>query len=166
MRVSVDGIDRLRGAAREQASMLDTTPLLADLGTALEVAVRAAAPVRTGRLRDSIRVETTPEGLVLQADPSIAPYAIHVLVGTDPGWMAGLLGKTVAFEGRDGTQVIRRVTRVGFWDGRRHWWHPGTPPRDFIREGWESAPVQDRVAALRDAGVTVAVAYGYTPHAH
>ncbi|MGN6812556.1 MAG: hypothetical protein ACTHMP_16960 [Thermomicrobiales bacterium] len=126
-----------------------------------EVFVRQArefAPSRSGHLRDTIAETMQPDGVLIEAT---APYALYVLTGVRPHYMDYLVGRTVAFTARDGTRVVRRVTRVGEWDGRRHWWHPGTPARDFFRQAWESGPVHEVVDALAQAGVSVTAAFLY-----
>jgi hypothetical protein len=98
------------------------------------------------------------DGVLIEAP---TPYSVYVLGGVRPGYMQSLVGHTVSFIAKDGTRVVRRVTRVGEWDGRRHWYHPGTPARDFFRQAWESEPVRAFVERLAQSGVTLAAAFLY-----
>jgi hypothetical protein len=47
------------------------------------------------------------------------------------------------------------------YDGKRHWYQPGIPARDFFRLAWESASVQELVKALEDFGMPCGIAYLY-----
>lgn len=65
---------------RENLHRVDATPLLDRLARAVATDARRAAPVRTGRLRSSIRVaKVDRDRAVIEAG---APYAGYVELGT------------------------------------------------------------------------------------
>lgn len=161
MQVSVQtgDLDGLLDALAGQQRIL-MERLLNDFAIAFVAEAKVAAPERNGRLRQSVHAVRMPDGFLIQAT---APYALYVLTGVRPQYMRWLVGRTVAFTARDGTRVVRRVTRVGEWDGRRHWYHPGTPARDFFREAWESGAVRTAVEQLARVGIALDAAFLYEP---
>lgn len=120
--------------------------------------LRELVPVRSGSLRDSLRATYTADGALVEA---AVPYAIYVVLGVRPQWMTWLVGHTVSFVAKDGARVVRRVTRVGTWGGRRHWWHPGTEPNDVFRKALDDGRVVRMLDELAAAGLPVQVSYTY-----
>ncbi|HEV7216311.1 MAG TPA: hypothetical protein VGP33_14435 [Chloroflexota bacterium] len=159
---------------KEQGRLEDLVPTPASANDAIDLALQrfAAAfvqaaqvfsPFRTGQLEQSISADITADGILIQAT---APYAAYVLGGVRAGYMTGLIGHVVSFTARDGSRVTRRVTRVGEWNGRRHWYSPGQTPNDFFRRAWEDRVVQSYRDDLAALGVTLGVAFLYeTPAA-
>lgn len=165
MDITVSGIATLDDLARsDQGSPARTIDLaLRRFADAFFQAAQYFSPFRTGALERSITATVTPEGVLIEAT---APYAAYVLGGVRPGYMTGLIGHTVSFTAKDGTRVVRRVTRVGEWDGRRHWYSPGQPANDFFRRAWEDRVTQSYRDELAALGVTLTVAFLYeTPAA-
>lgn len=163
--IDVGGLDTLTVAstalARWDSPIMtsgDTrTDLLRELAARFVTAAQEYIPVRSGRLLTSLSYRITDDGITFQAGES---YAVYVLAGVRPQYMTFLLGKTVRFPGKDGI-AIRKVTRVGMYDGRRHWYNPGVPSRDFYRLAWESTSVQELARALESFGMPCAIAYLY-----
>jgi len=159
--VAVTGVDTLDDLARALDSPAREDPATAAIARFAEAFVQAAqyfSPFRTGRLERGISARVAPDGVLIEA---AAPYAVYVLGGVRPGYMTGLIGHTVSFVARDGARVVRRVTRVGEWGGRRHWYSPGQPADDFFRKAWEDRVVQGYRAELAAAGVTLTIAFLY-----
>lgn len=160
MQATINGIDALADAARASDQQQttgdddDTAALRQELRRRYLSAMRAASPVRSGRFVGGLDIRETPDGFMAEAE---APYSIYVLLGVRAQPMNWVLNRTIAFTARDGTPVVRKVTRVG----EGHWYHPGTPPRDVFRIAWEDAGVQQIIAALAEAGVTARIAYLY-----
>lgn len=162
MEATVTGVAGLEQIAtmleRGQPSKLQET--LERFVEAFVQAARRFAPFRHGALERSIRA-TVADGSVLFEAPE--PYALYVLTGVSPQYMTWLLGKVVSFVGKDGRRVTRRVTFVGSKNGVRHWWNPGIPARDFLRQAWEDRVVQSYVDELAAQGVHLGVAFLYQP---
>lgn len=139
-------------AARQQNDLMQR------FASAFVQAAQYYSPFRTGALEQSIAAEVTSDGILIQA---AAPYAIYVLGGVKAGYMTGLIGHTVSFTAKDGARVVRRVTRVGEWNGRRHWYSPGQPANDFLRKAWEDRVVQGYRDELAAIGVVLTAAFLY-----
>ena len=76
-----------------------------------------ASPVNTGRLRNSIKVESTNKGIVI----TIVDYAMFVEFGTPPHLIKPKNKKSLKFKGDAGDVFAKEVK------------HPGTRPNPFIR---------------------------------
>jgi HK97 gp10 family phage protein len=121
--------------------------IVAQAGAIIQAEVRSRAPKRTGKLRESIRVETRRIGrMSVSAEVySKSPVALWMELGAK-------------------AHVIHaRSKKALFWQGARHpvrsVRHPGTAPRPFMRPGFEAgkARVQAamRFAVGRTLGTTV-----------
>lgn len=149
-----DLADLIRQADRAESP---DTSLRRFIAVYLDV-LREIVPMRSGRFRDSLRATYMADGAFVEA---AVPYALYIVLGVRPQWMTWLVGHTVSFIAKDGARIVRRVTRVGTWGGRRHWWHPGTEPNDVFRKALEDGRVQRVLAELADAGMPVQVSYTY-----
>lgn len=160
MEIAVDpgGLDALARSLQADTRPAVITGAMRRFADAFVLAARAFSPFRSGRLERSISAEVSSDGVLIRA---AEPYAVYVLAGVRPGYMAGLVGHTVAFTARDGTRVVRKVSRTGEYNGRRHWYHPGTPANDFFRRAWEDPVTQSYRAELAAQGVTLTIAFLY-----
>ncbi len=124
---AIDGLHQATGTLANSAG------LTADGTAILLAALQAAAPTRTGRLRDSIVVRVDGDGRRFFG----APYAAFVVGGTKPHL------------------ILPRTRRALFWPGARHpvrqVRHPGTKPNDFPTRAVEHASPALRVLLL-DSG--------------
>lgn len=161
MEVTVTGVDTLDDLARALAGGgLDAEEALRRFAEAFVQAAQRFAPFRHGELEQSIRATIANGTLLIEATSA---HAIYVLTGVSPQYMTWLQGKVVSFIGRDGARVTRRVTFVGSKNGVRHWWNPGIPAKDFLRQAWEDRVVQSYVDELAAQGVRLSIAFLYQP---
>ena len=157
MEVTVTGVDTLDGLARAVGGDgLDDREALLRFVAAYTDALEEAIPVRSGTLKRSIRVQMNAEGALIETG---APYSLFVLQGVQAGYMTGLIGHTVSFIAKGGQRVTRRVTRVGDWGGRKHWWRPATPPNDYFLAALEAPKVASLLRQYADAGMPIQVAF-------
>jgi len=162
----VRGLENLARLAEEASRAASPDPLRDELADAYLAALKRYVPVSTahlgnhrvpGELLHSLQLQRTAGGFLASA---AAPYAAWVVKGVKAGYMTSLLGKTVSFYAKDGERVTRRVTFVGMGsDGKRHWYHPGTPARNFFREAWEDAAVQVVVRIAEARGLHIGIAF-------
>lgn len=131
----------------EHANFVDLTRLVADLeraadraefsatdvlqhaGTQIQAGAISRAPVKTGRLRSSIRMWVEPLRVTVGPDPRIADYGSYVEYGTGvrgefPGQVYEIRPKTAsALRFKVGNKVIyAKVVR-----------HPGNYPHPYMR---------------------------------
>ena len=158
MEIAVDlgGLDELARSLQyaDAAPQAALGPFLRAYTDALDRII----PVRSGRMRRSVRVSATGDQALVEID---TPYALYVILGVRPQFMTWLQGKSVSFVARDGARVIRRAARVGVWGGRRHFWHPGTAPNDLFRKALDDPKVAALLKAMAEAGQPLSVAYTY-----
>jgi len=108
------GMDRLRDAAAHT---------LARIGEEIAEDMRRAAPVDTGRLKDSIEVDQVERGQGFTARIKIwarTPYAVFVELGTRPHIIRV-----------KNASVLADVEEGKFFGPIVH--HPGTKPNPFMR---------------------------------
>jgi hypothetical protein len=161
--VTVTGIASLQqlAATLERGQPSDLQETLQHFVEAFVQAAQRFSPFRSGKLAQSIRATITDGSVLIEAT---APYAVYVLTGVSPQYMFWLQGKVVSFIGKDGQRVTRRVTFVGSKNGVRHWWNPGIPAKDFLRQAWEDRVVQVYVDELATLGVHLGIAFLYQPN--
>lgn len=112
---------------REAPEVFDE--LLTRSGDLIANVMRKKSPVKTGFLRDSIRVRKGQEAV--EVVPT-APYAPYVEFGTSPHFIFPNVGNVLAFEIGGKTVFARRV------------FHPGFPGRFFVQGTREEALPQVR----------------------
>ena len=84
------------------------------------------APHRTGNLQASIRAESDgPFSYIISPDEGVAPYALFVILGTQPHWI--------------GSSIL--IPNVGW---RYIGMHPGTAPNDFLQRAEGSKSIYHR----------------------
>jgi hypothetical protein len=109
---------RLRGRLRE------LTPAVSERWKPiLEEVLRRHAPVRTGRLRSEIAVETHPDGLRITAPM----HMLYLSTGTRPHIIEPVEARALRFEVEGGVVYARRVR------------HPGFPPHPFLEFALDEA---------------------------
>lgn len=96
-----------------------------------EKTMKEKAPVKTGKLRRSIRKRVGR--FEAEIGPTV-PYAVYVEYGARPHTIRSVRAKALRFEA-DGTVVFTQLVR-----------HPGTKPQHFIRETVEE--LRDRIPRL------------------
>ena len=90
-----------------------------------EEEMRRRAPVRTGKLRRSIRKKVNLQALTAEVGPTVE-YAVYVEYGTRPHIIRPVRAQALRFEVA-GRVVFAKLVR-----------HPGTKPRPFVRETAEA----------------------------
>jgi len=83
------------------------------------------APWRTGKLARSIVKEVEDGEAKIMA---LAPYAVHVIMGTVPHEIRPVSASVLAFKARSGDLVFTRLVR-----------HPGTKPNPFMQRAVDKA---------------------------
>ena len=106
--------DLLKAAAQAQVEVMDVLVSMAD---DIAEAMRTEAPVKTGKLRDSIRVKVDGDRIII--GPDGADYAVYVEYGTEPHEIRAKAGGVLVFE-INGKTVFATVVH-----------HPGTKPNPF-----------------------------------
>lgn len=95
---------------------------------ALLAALQAAAPVKTGAFRDSIRsIQHGGEGQIVYEYTAADPLNRFIIEGTAPHPIEPVKAGALYFIGANGEVFARHVD------------HPGTQPNDFPRRAWEDA---------------------------
>lgn len=158
MQVAVTGIDSVTELADALTVGQSSEDAIRQFTSAYTEALDRVTPRRTGDLRNSVQVNISGSQALIEAT---APYALYVVLGVRAQWMTWMIGHTVSFTAKDGQVVTRRVTRVGVWGGKSHWWRPASPPNDIFQKALQDAHVQDVLAELADAGMPLQVAYSY-----
>jgi hypothetical protein len=158
--VAVTGIDTLDDLSRSLAGGMDAKEALWRFVSAYTDALEEAIPVRSGNLKRSIRVQMNAEGALIETG---APYSLFVIQGVQAGYMTGLIGHTISFIAKDGEKITRKVTRVGDWGGRKHWWRPATPPNNYFLTALDAPKVTFLLQQYADAGMPIQVAMAGMP---
>lgn len=148
-RFRVQGLDKVLAQMGKVPTRLNAEleRITAQAAAIIQADARTRAPRRSGKLRESIRVETRRVGAMSVAGEvySKLPYAIFMEMGTS-------------------AHVIRaKNKRALFWKGARHpvkeVRHPGTRAYGFMRGGFEAGKVRSqeamRFAVARALGATV-----------
>lgn len=156
MEVKVTGIDSLDDLTRSLSDATDPEAAIRPFVAIYSEALQRALPRRSGALRASMRVQIGKGEALIQVT---APYALYLLLGVRAGYMTGLIGHTISFIASDGEKVTRKVTRVGEWGGRKHWWRPATPENNYFQRALEDPRVAKALAELDAQGMPVQVAY-------
>ena len=92
----------------------------AKFGIAIDLrdALQDAAPVDKGRLKGSIKVKPSADGVII----TMVDYAKDVEFGTNPHIIKPVKKKALKWKGKDGKPVFSKKVM-----------HPGTRPNPFIR---------------------------------
>lgn len=148
-RFRIQGLDKVLAEMGKIPPRLnsDLDRIVAQAAAIIQAEARARAPRRTGKLRESIRVETRRVGAMSVAGEvySKLPYAIYMEMGTS-------------------AHVIEaRNKKALYWKGARHpvkrVRHPGTRAYGFMRGGFEAGKTRSqeamRFAVARALGATV-----------
>jgi hypothetical protein len=122
--------DRIK---REAPEVFDS--LLEQSGELMQRIMRDKAPVRTGKLRDSIQIRKGQNAVEVGPNLSAAPYASFVEFGTGPHMIFPAGSRALRFEA-SGRTVFARYVR-----------HPGTRGWYFIARTREEAYPQIRSLA-------------------
>ena len=156
MEINVTGVQSLDDFSRAMRPAGDAaTQALLLFSRVYTEALQRVIPVRSGQLRDSVRVTISGNEAMIELT---APYALYVVQGVRAQWMRWLVGHTVAFTAQDGSRVVRRVTRVGEWGGRRHWWTPGMPANSVFQKALADPHVSALLTTFAANGVPLQVA--------
>lgn len=121
-------ISRLSRALREtgRQSYATTQDVLVQSANYILSEMEARVPVDTGNLRDSLGIKIDGDRVIIGADPTKAPYAIYVELGTKPHVIEAKNGKALAFQMGGQQVVVRKVN------------HPGTKANPFMEEAFQA----------------------------
>lgn len=127
--------DLLKAAAQAQVTVTD---VLMDFADQIAAKMAQEAPVRTGKLRDSIRVKNLGDSI--EIGPEGADYGVYVQYGTPPHDIRPKNAKALRFE-INGKTVFATVVH-----------HPGTKPNPFATRAAQ-AFLDDLGEKVAEAGV-------------
>lgn len=136
-------LDQLAGVIGAAPDVLrrDSEQILTVAADGIAERMRREAPVKTGALRDSIKVTTEPGKRIIGPD---VPYADFVVLGTAPHRIEAKPGSVLAFAVGGETVFAKYVN------------HPGTKPNPFVRRALESY-IDDVAKQFAEAGAKAAV---------
>lgn len=121
-------ISKLSRALRESGRMADSTTqdVLVQAANYILSEMEARVPVDTGNLRESLGIKVEMDRVIIGPDPTKAPYAIYVEMGTKPHEIRAKNGGALAFQMNGHTVIVRKVN------------HPGTKAQPFIEPAFEA----------------------------
>jgi len=129
MPVAYADVSKLADALRQtaQQSNLTTQQVLVMSANQILAEMEARVPVKTGKLRRSLRIEVQTDRVIIGPNPVIAPYAGYVEYGTKPHLIRP----------KSPTGVLRfQIGPTTVYTKLVH--HPGTKPNPFVKEAFQA----------------------------
>lgn len=122
-------VSRLAEALRQtaQQSGITTQDVLIQASNQIMAEMMVRAPVKTGKLRNSIGVKLEGDKVIIGPDAAVAPYAGYVEFGTKP--------HVIEPKNKSGVLVFKMNGRT-IYAKKVH--HPGTAPQPYVVPAFEA----------------------------
>ena len=122
-------ISKLAEALRQTAhqSQITTQQVLIRASNQILAEMESRVPVKTGKLRDSLRIEVDPDRVTIGPNQNIADYGGYVEFGTKPH---------VIRPKKPGGVLVFKMNGMTVYAKKVH--HPGTKAQPFVRPAFEA----------------------------